>query len=291
MGAVREAIRARIHVDSAPLLLTTEGGGSATFQVGLKVWPRDTVRVSFVSSDTSEGTVTPDVLTFTMADWEVPRTVTVTGRDDFDHDGDIGYVVTVRSASADLLYDGIDAAAVSLLNSDDETVQGVGFGVESGWNLISLPTVVANADRVVVFPTSVSPAYTYISGYVSEIALRRGAGYWLKFDGDQFMDMAGDTTVAETLAVRPGWNLVGSLTLPVTPAEILSVPPGLTISPYYGYRHGYYAADTIRPGSGYWVKVNGEGILILRSAPAGAGTGTVRTEGDPAPSQKPLRDR
>ena len=47
--------------------------------------------VGLSSSDTTEGTVSPAVVTFTAANWNTAQTVTVTGVNDDLDDGDIAY--------------------------------------------------------------------------------------------------------------------------------------------------------------------------------------------------------
>jgi len=203
----------------------------------------------------------------------------VTGTDDQLWDDEIAYSVIMSTVSNDPLYNGITPDAVHVLNADDEVLTGIGVTLRSGWNIVSLPTVLDNTNRSTVFPAAVSSAYLYESGYYAEDPLRRGVGYWLKFDTDQFIDFPGDTTTAETVNVRQGWNLVGSLTVPFAPAGIVSVPPGLVTSFFYGYDGAYFAVDAIRPGKGYWVKVSGDGVLILRSGTVGGGAGSIRIMG------------
>jgi hypothetical protein len=68
--------------------------------------------------------------------------------------------------------------------------------------------------------------------------------------------------------VAQGWNLIGSITVPVPVGSIGSVPGGIVTSQYFGYAGVYATRDTIEPGSGYWVKVNQPGKLILSSGSA-----------------------
>jgi hypothetical protein len=69
------------------------------------------VTIGLSSSDTTEGTVSPSSLTFTPANWNTPRTVTVTGVNDVVDDGDISYaIVTAAATSADPNYNLFDAA-------------------------------------------------------------------------------------------------------------------------------------------------------------------------------------
>ena len=102
-------------------LVTTEAGGSASFDVVLTGPPLADVTIDVSSSDPAEGT--PDVasLTFTPADWDTPRTIAVTGADDFVDDGDAAYLVVLGpAASGDPRYDGLDPADVSVTNQDDD---------------------------------------------------------------------------------------------------------------------------------------------------------------------------
>ncbi len=111
---------------------TSEAGGTATFTVSLQSQPTADVTIGISSDDTSEGTVTPVSLTFTAANWNVPQTVTVTGQDDFIDDGNVSYtIVTDTAASGDANYDGVNAANVTVSNTDDDTA-GITVGAISG---------------------------------------------------------------------------------------------------------------------------------------------------------------
>jgi uncharacterized lipoprotein len=101
-------------------LLTGEGGGTASFNVVLRRAPTADVTVAISSSDTSEGDVSVSSLTFTTADWNVPRMVTVSGVDDFIIDGDVAYsVITGAATSSDGAYAGLNPVNVSLINVDN----------------------------------------------------------------------------------------------------------------------------------------------------------------------------
>jgi hypothetical protein len=102
-------------------LSTTEAGGSATFTVVLSSQPTADVTVGLSSSDSSEGTVAPASLTFTAANWNAPRAVTVTGVDDALDDGDIAYTVaTAAAVSADASYGGVNPPDVQVSNVDND---------------------------------------------------------------------------------------------------------------------------------------------------------------------------
>src|SRR5207237_9249429 len=101
---------------------TTEAGGTPTFTVVLNSQPTANVTIALSSSNAAEGTVSPASLTFTSANWNVARTVTVTGVNDFVDDGDVAYsIVTAAATSTDGNYTGLNAADVSVTNTDDDT--------------------------------------------------------------------------------------------------------------------------------------------------------------------------
>jgi hypothetical protein len=98
---------------------TTEAGGTATFTVKLSSQPTANVTIGVSSSDTTEGTVSPSLLTFTSANWNANQTVTVTGVNDSLDDGDQSYTVVLASAnSSDSSYSGLNPNDVSVTNTD-----------------------------------------------------------------------------------------------------------------------------------------------------------------------------
>jgi hypothetical protein len=105
-------------------LSTTEAGAGASFVVSLTTAPSADVFVVVNSSDPSEGTAAPSLLTFTAATWSAPQLVTVTGADDGLQDGDVPYVVTLTVATSDPAYAALDPDDVTVTNLDDEPPLG-----------------------------------------------------------------------------------------------------------------------------------------------------------------------
>ena len=112
---------AAVTVDPTSGLTTTEAGGTATFTVVLDTEPAASVMIALESSDTTEGTASPSSLTFTVADWDHEQTVTVTGIDDSEDDGNIDYTITATVSSSDTDYDSLDPVHVSAANQDNDT--------------------------------------------------------------------------------------------------------------------------------------------------------------------------
>ena len=121
-----------IVVTPTSSLTTTEAGGTATFTIRLGSRPTADVTIGVSSSDTSEGTVSPASVTFTAATWDTPSTLTVTGINDDWDDGDVTYtVVTAAAVSADAGYNNLNAADVTVANTDDDTA-GISVDPTSG---------------------------------------------------------------------------------------------------------------------------------------------------------------
>jgi len=111
---------------------TTEAGGQATFTIVLNSQPTDDVTIDLSSSDTTEGTVSPSSVTFTTVNWNAPRTGTVTGVNDLLVDGNQPFfIITDPAVSSDTNYSGLDAANVSVINSDDD-MPGITINEVSG---------------------------------------------------------------------------------------------------------------------------------------------------------------
>lgn len=138
---------------------TTEAGGSATFTVVLSSQPTADVVIDISSDATGEGTVVPAQLRFTSADWNVVRTITVSGVDDFVVDGNVVYQVLIAAAvSADPAYDGLNPADLAVTNLDDDSANIV---VTS--NTLLTTTEGSGADSFTVLLSSQPTANVLIS--------------------------------------------------------------------------------------------------------------------------------
>lgn len=122
-GAAIDDDTAGISLSRTSGLTTSEVTQSTdTFTVVLDSEPTADVVMSFSSSDTSEGTVSPSSVTFTPATWSVAKTITVTGVDEGIDDGDIVFnVITGAAVSSDSNYHGINPSDVSVQNQDNDT--------------------------------------------------------------------------------------------------------------------------------------------------------------------------
>jgi hypothetical protein len=107
-----------------------------------------------------------------------------------------------------------------------------------------------------------------------------GPGFWGKFPLSTTNNITGTPRTRDSISVVAGWNIVGTISNPVDTNTIVSVPPGLRASSWFGYSGGYSAVTQLVPGEGYWVKSNGAGKFVLANPPGPAkpvasGSGTM----------------
>ncbi len=143
--------------------------------------------------------------------------------------------------------------------------------LQRGWNIISLPMEVPNRRASAVFPSAISEAFEYFGVYIPVDTLLPGRGYWMKFPQDLTLYTAGVPVMSDTIDVDAGWNLIGSISVPLLAQAVQTVPPGMMESPFYGVDHGTTIVDTLYPGHGYWIKTGQAGSVILSSGSAAEG--------------------
>ena len=195
---------------------TNEEGGQATFEVVLTGPPTDDVVVTLVSSDGTEGSVSPTTLTFTTANWSTPQTVTVTGLNDALTDGDVSYAITTSSVtSLDGRYAALDPADVRITNLDTAVNDAPTFDVGTGSTITGDVGVSEYARDVAVLDDGKILVVSYANnGSDNEIRVTRyladgtidtsfGGG-----DGVAVGDIPGSSDIASSIAVQSDGSIV-----------------------------------------------------------------------------------
>jgi len=158
----------------------------------------------------------------------------------------------------------------------------VSIPLAAGWNMVSNPVITAHDSVSELFPGSVFThafAFEATTGYAQSSRMLLGTGYWAKFTDDQVQTVNGLTCTSDTILVQSGWNMVGSISMPVDTGSIVSIPPGLRSSVWYGYSGAYSPATQLIPGQAYWVKAAGDGMFVLTIptlAPPARAAGSVK---------------
>jgi len=104
-------------------LTTTEMGSDTSFTLVLTSQPLADVTIDLTCSDTTEGQITPSLVTFNSNNWNVTQTVNITGVNDGSSDGDQDYtIITSAVISDDPNYSGLDPDDISVTNIDTEPI-------------------------------------------------------------------------------------------------------------------------------------------------------------------------
>jgi len=150
--------------------------------------------------------------------------------------------------------------------SDDNSQPTSTISLTKGWNMVSVPRIMADYTKSALFPAAVSNAFAYNgASYIILSTLKNGPGYWVKLGTDTTTSFTGAPRTNATDTLTPGWNMIGTLSGMALTSSISVSPGGAVISKYFGYAGGYKISDTLRPGQGYWVKVDTAATLTLNA--------------------------
>jgi hypothetical protein len=109
-------------------LETDEGGASVDVGFRLTAEPTSEVKIRCLSSNADEGRVqAPSDLTFTTDNWDVEKSITVTGQDDAIPDHDTPYSVDVTIETTAPGYEHLVVEPIAFINLDDEAQPEVKF--------------------------------------------------------------------------------------------------------------------------------------------------------------------
>lgn len=136
--------------------------------------------------------------------------------------------------------------------------------ISAGWNLISIPIKGTKFSITHLFPGATSRGYIYDNEYIAQDSISSNVGFWLKYKNAANLLLTGKPIIAETLIVKPGWNLIGAPSYSIMKDQIIQIPVNNIISKYYRFSGNYMVSDILEPGYGYWVKAANHGLLILK---------------------------
>jgi len=173
---------------------------------------------------------------------------------------------TLAMDSLGYVYAGTDSGVFSFSYNDTLFANEVQY-LQAGWNLLSLPIHPYVHSKETNYPAALSSAFEYIGSYQECQELCVCKGYWLKVGSESYFPLWGNKLYRDSVNVSIGWNMIGSLSEPFLASTITGEPPGIVTSLFWEYDGTQYnTSDTIKPGKGYWVKVNQSGKLFLSSS-------------------------
>ena len=202
---------------------TTESGGTVTFNVMLNAPPTADVTITLASSDTGEGTVSPETLTFTTSTWNTAQQVTVTGVNDDIDDGDQSYRITFTVMSDDTNYSELVVSPVDITNTDDDTPTFMVAASPAG--------NVGEDVGTVTYTVSLSnePLVNVTVDYTIAGTATRNSDYMLPILTTSMTSMT--TALSGTLSFTPAnWNTDQTITLPIVNDSIAEDNENITFT-------------------------------------------------------------
>lgn len=160
---------------------------------------------------------------------------------------------------------------VALGINDTVSVSNINFGnryifktnCQKGWNMVSVPVKVTDRTVDSLFPGAATSAYAYKGSYVEYDSLVNKVGYWIKFDNPQSVNFPGIPILSDTFDLQKGWNLIGSISMPIADSNLSTLPRGVGLSRLFTYTGNYSEVREITPGQGYWIKADDSCKLLL----------------------------
>lgn len=140
----------------------------------------------------------------------------------------------------------------------------VEIGVNSGWNLVSLPVNTSDNSISEIFPDAASDAFGFNGIYFTPEEMHTGEGYWLKFDNSRTVELAG-SKVESNIQLDEGWNIFGVYDEAVNTNAISTQPAGILSSQFFAYNNGYNTPSELASGKAYWIKASQAGEITLNS--------------------------
>ncbi len=169
--------------------------------------------------------------------------------------------------------DGWYADNIKITTYESTATFALSVSINDGWNMVSIPglnTPDQNVNTWWQFRDPGANVFKYAVGYQSVTVAVPGTGYWMKHTdtrtyntGDEWPTGGIQIVAHDPLAGASGWNMIGGYELSVATAGVTTNPLGLQSGPIYKYSSGYAVATTLDPGYGYWIKLTGDGQIIL----------------------------
>lgn len=230
-------------------------------------------------------------LTVRAQDTQVTWSTFTSGFGEFTNGNTVAQVVAGQPFAGELEGPGISVGGGFLYNPAITGQQAaVLVSLIEGWNMVSNPVTRAEGTDSVhsLFPNATYDyGFVFIPGvgYQQRYTLENRIGYWVKFPNPQSVSVFGTARHADTIAVSRGWNMVGSISVPLDTALVVSIPPNNNISPWFGYSGSLAPVEQLLPGHAYWVKAETTGVFIFDSSVKAKQSGSVRrVRGKEAPS-------
>ena len=137
------------------------------------------------------------------------------------------------------------------------------YELPAGWSMLSLACEVENSSLEALFPTAIS-LFEFVpnSGYQKAQSLEAGKGYWINIPEPTTILVTGLPLSSCILEPPTGWSMIGPCSFSASVSD-LQIATGGNLVSVFGFNTGYYLANILNPGQGYWVQMTSAGVLVL----------------------------
>lgn len=134
----------------------------------------------------------------------------------------------------------------------------------TGWQLVGSPVDADSLEPANVFTNFIPGTFFNYQGvYSEEEIFTRGGGYWTRLSDAETIEFNSPLLNEVSFAAEPRWFLISGPGLPVAFNDIDDPAGALVAGTLQGYENGYFVADTLMPGKGYWVQSQGTGTVSI----------------------------
>jgi PKD repeat protein len=138
------------------------------------------------------------------------------------------------------------------------------------WNMVGIPLEVEEPNYQYLFPESVEGTlFQFGEGYENIQEFSPGIGYWLRFYNDGQTIIEGYVIPELVVNLNENWNLISGNAMEIPTTSIID-PEGIIVpNTFYVYDEGYINAETLVPGSAYWMRASESGAIIIPNSVRG----------------------
>ena len=176
--------------------------------------------------------------------------------------------------------------------------------IKKGWNLLSVPLRPTDLRYQATYKNAKTKPYFRTSTvFAPNDNLKVGVGFFIKYNEDidsiysgaiihEISRLQNPVELFPQDQTEDGWNLVGALSTPKNVGDISFDPnPSMPDKNYslkygiYGYKRGigYYEVSILRPGFGYWLKVDKRSFFKIKAV--------SKSKRDIIDNEEPLTDK
>ena len=175
------------------------------------------------------------------------------------------YTVSNGAINLEIIQDGGNALpAIKGIEIIESSTLAYTFG--AGWNLVGLPLISAEDNYSVLF-SDLNPSQVPYrwdgTQYLMEQTLGNGEGYFIHVGQGGLYAFEGASLDNLEVQLDQGWNLIAGPSCSVLKEDINDPNSILIPESLHLFNNGYFPADQLSVGAGYWVEATTSGTITL----------------------------